>query len=271
MAQDPAGPIVDRVARGRMGRPAGRGRGAEVRAVRVHPARGPRDPDRPTRGRPGARPTGPSPTGPVADRRGTGQRLNAARGDRPDRDPPGRAAVQGAVSPVDPGDRRPRAGHPTDGSPSDPTAGHLRTRPVRRPAIDGRRDDDPGAQRPYPPRDRRGPPAPCDRPAAGPARAVPTDRPAALPRRAARTAALGPPADRRRVVAASAGRRCRRPTCSARTRSSWPVGARSRRSSPRAGPRIACSSSRSAGTRSSSSSSMPPACASRSSRSRAAR
>ena len=100
-----------------------------------------------------------------------------ARGDRPDRDPPGRAAVPGAVSPGDPGDRRPRAGHPTDGSPSDPTAGHLRTRPVRRPAIAAAADDDPGAQRPYPPRDRRGPPAPYDRPAPG-GRAPfrPTDR-----------------------------------------------------------------------------------------------
>ena len=55
------------------------------------------------------------------------------------------------------------------------------------------------------------------------------------------------------------------------TRSLLPVAGPSRRSSPPVGPRIGCSSCRSAGPRSSNSCSMPLGCASRSSRSRAAR
>ena len=58
---------------------------------------------------------------------------------------------------------------------------------------------------------------------------------------------------------------------SARTRRSWPAGARSRRRSSPGARRIGCSSPRSAGRRSRRSSSTPRACASRSSRSRAAR
>ena len=66
-------------------------------------------------------------------------------------------------------------------------------------------------------------------------------------------------------------RRRQRTTCSARARSSLPAAARSRRHSSRGDPQFGCSSSRSDARHWSVSSCMPRACASRSSRLRAAR
>ena len=67
------------------------------------------------------------------------------------------------------------------------------------------------------------------------------------------------------------GRDRRRKTSSGPTRRSWPAADRSKRLSQRGARPSACSSSRNAGRRSTSSSSMPPRCASRSSRSKGAR
>ena len=175
-------PDADRVARGRSG-PSGGSRPQRRRsgAVRVRPGSRPEGSATARRvaaralGRPGHAPDGPGggpPAGlasartrPVATGRTATRRAGPRSRARP--------------APVDPGDRRPRAGAtrptaaatPPDRGPS----------PVRWPADAAadrdRRDDDPGGQRPYPPRDRRGPPRAVDRPAPGrraPLR--PTDR-----------------------------------------------------------------------------------------------
>ena len=189
-----------------------------------------------------------------------------------------------------------RSGRPPSGSrPEGVRGGHARSRTVapadaRRPTARSRPVAP--AARGGPPPDRGGPPP--DRGPAYDRTGPPPDRgrrhderdphrpagrrsttAAEMPtrRRAARTTDPGPWPRRplRPVSGRVRHRRCPPRTCSARTRSWSPVGGPSRRPSSPAGPRIACWSSRSVARRSSSSSCMPPGCASRSSRSRAAR
>ena len=106
----------------------------------------------------------------------------------------------------------------------------------------------------------------------GTAASRPTDRPGARTARAVRRPADrgSPPAQDRRP-GLGPGSRSRHQTCSVPTRSSSPVAARSRRSSPPAGPRSGCWSCPNDATPSNSSSSTPRGCASRSSRSKAGR
>ena len=106
----------------------------------------------------------------------------------------------------------------------------------------------------------------------GTAASRPTDRPGAPTARAVRRPVDrgSPPAQDRRPGLGPVSP-SRHQTCSVPTRSSSPVAARSRRSSPPAGPRSGSWSCRNDATPSNSSSSTPRGCASRSSRSKAGR
>ncbi len=208
-----------------------------------------------------------------------------------------------------PGSPTDRAGHPGT-SASGQTVGHGAPRRVAgdpAPVSEGVRDPMVGA-RPSDGRGRtrggRGAPSAVDR---RPHAARTTGRgrpPRRVGRRATSPVAIGPEARRRSTAAhrRNAGRhghrsaadrlrrpgrrsgrgssenrgrarsmRSRRPTCSARRKSSSPAVARSRRSSRPGGPPIGCWSSRSDATRSSNWSCTRPGSASRSSRSRVAR
>ena len=146
----------------------------------------------------------------------------------------------------------------------------------RRSGHPGERPDGPGERSSGPGGDRHARSSPAAVPA--PARRTAVARPATDPAGArpigpgaGRTSPVARAPPRNPIPARVPGHRSRRRTCSAPTRSSSPAAARSRRSSPRAGQRFACSSYRSGAAPSSSSSSMPRGCASRSSRSKAGR
>ena len=227
-----------------MGRPAGGGRAIARRPERAAVASD-RRPGDPTR----ARGRAPGPT--RRPRRATGRHrrpvdaptaARAARG----RAAHGRRPRRGRERPPS-GGRRRRGGPPTEA-----TADRGGRRAAIRPPTAARRAIVAG------PPDRGGPPSaaaarpggpPYRRAATGPAGSpTPPSAAARTANRRRRPRRPWPRAARRRPRGRGRRRRCRRPTCSAPTRSWSPVVGRSRRRSPPAGPRIACSSCRSDGS-----------------------
>jgi hypothetical protein len=256
--------VVLWMAAGQLDDPAARDppgeQGASRRPAREPPAHDPAVRGRQGRPAPDAQPTVASRRAHVASRGATGSRPSADRGaHRPDIAPVVRV-----------GDRLagPSAGRGARRSTVDPRiaeAGTARGEFVRivrhaAPTSPGGTNRDHGRR------------SPTSAEAVRRGRTGVAHRPGAQPSEARRPGRVRGPA---RHTDPSRGRvrprRSRRPICSDPRRSSSPAGARSRRSSPLGAPPTDSSSSRSGGTPSSNSSCTPRGCASRSSRSRAAR